>query len=501
MKKRGVCVAILLAAVGCSSVGFESASGVPYTPSRSDAGAARPPTGAPPIAPETGGNQHEQLIENDWIATNDEDTSTFSIDVDTGSYTIMRREVTEGREVTAQGVRVEEYVNYFHYDYPQPTGDDPFSVSLEMAPSQFGPEDTHLLRIGLQGRQVPEAERLPANLVFLIDVSGSMHGPDRLPLVIYSLKELVRKLSPTDTLGIVVYAGGQGSVLEPTPVSDKASIYEVLDRLDAGGSTAGEAGIRAAYRMAESAFREGGTNRVILCTDGDFNVGLTGEPLIDLIEDFRERDITLTTLGYGYGNLNDHQLEQLADHGNGNYAYVDGRGEALRVLGENLVSTLQVIAKDVKVQVEFDPSVVARYRLVGYENRLLANDDFEDDTVDAGEIGAGHSVTALYEVELAEGVDAGTAATVRLRYKQPDGDTSQEITLPLSVAEVAKSFGEASIDFRFAAAVAELGEILRDSMHSTGERYGDVRDIVMATMGEHTDRVELLELVEAAGHL
>ncbi len=300
-------------------------------------------------------------------------------------------------------------------------------------------------------------------------------------------------------------AGSSEVLIAPTPVREKSKVLDAIDGLVANGGTNGEGGIRKAYELAEGAKIDGGINRVVLCTDGDFNVGVTGPELVSLIEQERDRGITLTTLGFGEGNYNDREMEQLADKGNGNYAYIDGPGEANRVLGDKLVSTLQVIAKDVKVQVEFSPESVHRYRLIGYENRIMANSDFRNDTKDAGEIGAGHSVTALYEVALTDSaagaIGSGAAAavaTVHLRYKQPDGDAATEITRVVTASELAKSFDVAPSDLRFDAAVTEYAEILRQSKHSQGARWGDVLGILGATAGENPDRRELMALVQGA---
>ena len=447
------------------------------------------------------GDQFEDYGTNPWIQTADEAVSTFSVDVDTASYALTRRALAEGRLPDPASVRVEEFVNYFHYDDPVPATDDPFAVHLEIAPSTFG-ADLELLRIGLQAEIVPEEQRDPVNLTFLIDVSGSMTSSDKLGLIVYSLGHLVDRLSPSDTLSIVTYAGAEGLVLAPTPVTEKSAILDALDALSAGGSTAGEAGIRLAYDTNESALIQGGNNRVVLCSDGDFNVGVTGDALIDVIEDFRDRGIFLTVLGFGMGNFNDADMEQLADHGNGNYAYIDTPNEALRVLGDNLVSTLQVVAKDVKVQVEFDPTVVQRYRLIGYENRLLDNDEFADDTVDAGDVGAGHHVTALYEIEWAQDAPSTEAAEVRVRHKTPSGDTSMEQASAITKADALTSMDDASRDMRWAAAVAEFAEILRGSEHSEDARFPDVLDLATGALGSTTpSRDEFLDLVEQAESL
>ena len=451
----------------------------------------------------------EEGYTNPWVNAEEEPTSTFSADVDSGSYTITRRDLNQGVLPDPSTVRTEEFVNYFHYDDVGPDSDLPFAVQLESAPSFFGDaEDIHLLRIGIQADEIPEEERDPVNLIFLVDVSGSMSGD--LDLVKYSLKQLVDKLSPSDTLGIVVYAGAEGVVLEPTAVENKSAILDSLDALASGGSTNGEAGIRRAYQLAEDAFRDDGVNRVIICSDGDMNVGLTGDSLVELIEDYRETGIFLTTLGFGMGNYQDTQMEQLADHGNGNYAYIDSSNEALRVLGENLVSTLQVVAKDVKIQVSFDAEIVERWRLIGYENRVLDNEDFANDNVDAGDIGAGHSVTGLYEIDYVDSLasgeagDIGMVARVSLRYKEPTSYESTQHDWVLRPEGRLTSFDEASSSFQFAAAVTEFAEILRGSPHSEGERFDDIQSIAQEAMnqaGSTPSKEEFLGLVEIAESL
>ncbi len=438
----------------------------------------------------------QAITENDWVETATQNTSTFGADVDTASYSQMRSSLAQGSWPPAPGVRVEEYVNYFRYDYPEAT-DTPFSVNFELAPSEFGAAGQELFRVGLKGKQVPLSERKPANLVFLVDVSGSMGAPNKLPLVQWSLQQLVKKLEPTDRLGIVVYAGRDAVLLEPTPVEDQSQVLDAIYSLTAGGGTNGAAGIQRAYRMAESAYRSNGINRVVLCTDGDFNVGLTGAPLVSEIEAYRAKGINLSVLGFGIGN-NDSLMESLADHGDGNYAYIDTQNEALKVLGDNLVSTLQVIAKDVKIQVEFSADSVDRYRLIGYENRLLANEDFIDDTKDAGDMGAGHFVTSFYEIERHADATEGLMATVRLRYKEPTSAVSQELLFDFDLSAARASFSEASADFRFAAGVVEFAEILRGSKHSTGQRFEDVLSIVEATQGDDPLRAEFHGLVVRA---
>lgn len=441
-----------------------------------------------------------KYVENDWVETASEPVSTFSIDVDTASYSLMRQELSMGLLPDPDSVRVEEYINYFHYDYPQPT-EGPFSINMEAAPSYFG-EGYHLLRIGLQGLILPESERKQANLIFLIDVSGSMSDSNKLPLVKTALGYLVEHLEPTDTLGIVTYSSNVQVLLEPTPINSKAVIINAINALYASGSTAGGPGLQEAYSQAASAFIAGGINRVIICTDGDFNVGLSGQALISYVEQKRDEGVTLSVLGFGMGNYKDTFLEDLSNKGNGNYAYIDSEQEAQKVFGDKLLGTLQVIAKDVKVQMEFNPAAVLKYRLVGYENRLLNKQDFTDDTKDAGEIGAGHSVTAFYEIEVVEGLaPAEVLATTRFRYKEPEGTVSQELTRVIRKQEMGMQFSDASSDFRFAAAVVEYAEILRLSKHSQGDRFAEVQSIASATVGDDPDRLELVSLVGQAESL
>ncbi|AKU94036.1 Von Willebrand factor type A domain protein [Labilithrix luteola] len=500
-------LALPFALVACSSndsstSAYDAMGSSNASPPSANAGSTAPVVSGAPPTDGVSGETYGDTKENDFVDTVTQSTSTFAVDVDTGSYSLMRRDLVAGHLPAQAGVRPEEYVNYFKYAYPQPENGQPFAVQVDGAPSLFG-EGLHLLRVGLQGKVIQDANRKPANLVFLVDVSGSMADPNKLPLVQYALKQLVKRLEATDTLSIVTYAGFESVLVPPTPVTNKSAILDAIDGLTAGGSTNGEGGIRKAYELAEQAKQPDSINRVVLCTDGDFNVGATGDALIQLIEQERDKGVTLTTLGFGAGNYNDRDMEALADHGNGNYAYIDGPGEANRVLGEKLVSTLQVIAKDVKVQVEFKPQLVTRYRLVGYENRVMSNEDFRNDGKDAGEIGAGHSVTAFYEVQLAPNAQAvsgndGTLATVRLRYKQPDGDVATEFERPLLAGGLAPTFAEASPDFRFAAAVTEFSEILRHSKHSEGARFDDVLGLVNATSGGATDRQELGALVSTA---
>jgi len=443
--------------------------------------------------------------------------STFSIDVDTGSYANIRRMLREGRLPPGDAVRVEEMINYFSYDYPAPESPDtPFSVSIEQAITPWNP-DTRLLQIGIQGYR-PEPTAMPAaNLVFLIDVSGSMASPDKLPLLINSLKMLTRELGASDRVAIVVYAGASGVVLESTPGNERAKIASALDRLAAGGSTNGAAGIDLAYAQAEQGFIEGGINRVILATDGDFNVGTVSfEALIELIERKRESGIALTTLGFGAGNYNDRLMEQLADAGDGNHAYIDTLSEARKVLVDERNATLMTIAQDVKIQLEFNPSVVAEYRLIGYANRMLRREDFNNDQVDAGDIGAGHTVTALYEIALAgsdgERVDPlrygnNSRATtidgssreigfVKLRYKKPGAQQSRLIEQAIE----RRADEPASDRLAFAAAVAAFGQHLRGGKYLEGYDLNQIHDLAARARGEDLFgyRGEFLQLVRLA---
>jgi Ca-activated chloride channel family protein len=448
--------------------------------------------------------------------------STFSIDVDTGAYSNMRRMLNAGSRPVRDAIRTEELVNYFSYDYPRPERrGTPFSITTEVGPSPWNP-DTHLLHIGIQGYDVPQ-DRLPAaNLVFLVDVSGSMQSPDKLELLKSGLKLLVRQLDRDDRVSIVVYAGASGTVLEPTPGDRTATITAALDALTAGGSTNGGAGIRLAYAVARQAFITDGINRVILATDGDFNVGTVNfEMLKQLVGEQRASGIGLTTLGFGNGNYNDHLMEQLADAGNGNHAYIDTLSEANKMLVDELASTLFTIAKDVKIQVEFNPATVAEYRLIGYENRALAREDFGNDRVDAGEIGAGHSVTAIYEIALAGGggerLGAGRyqreregrhrhgheLALVRVRYKLPDSDTSTLVEKPVLRADLVDDLARSSGRYRFAAAVAGFGQLLRGGKYTGAFGYDDVLELARAARESDPFgyRGEFLQLVNLAASL
>ena len=451
----------------------------------------------------------------------DHPVSTFSIDVDTGSYANVRRMLEHGEMPPADAVRVEEMVNYFDYHYPVPADrDTPFRVSTEIAPTPWN-RNTHLLRIGIKGYDVARNRIPPANLVFLVDVSGSMRAPNKLELLKSSLTLLSKQLGSRDRVSLVVYAGASGVVLEPTPGNQRAKIISALSRLTAGGSTNGEAGIKLAYTMAEQGFIHNGINRVILATDGDFNVGIANvEALKSLVEDKRKSGISLTTLGFGMGNYNDQMMEQLADTGNGNYAYIDNLNEANKVLVQQMSSTLFTIAKDVKVQIEFNPAVVSEYRLVGYENRKLRREDFNNDKIDAGEIGAGHSVTALYEITLAgiatrieplrygaipnkEASHSSELAFLRLRYKAPNGNKSKLIERPLNRNDILPRIERASTNFRFAASVAGFAELLRGGKQTGDFKYKDVLNLAMNSRGQDKFgyRGEFVKLVNLAESL
>ncbi len=472
--------------------------------------------GAP--APNT--ENYADLVDNAIHRAGETPVSTFSIDVDTGSYSNVRRFLNNGELPPADAVRTEELINYFGYDYPEVAEDAPFSIVTEIAASPWH-AGRHLLHIGIEAVEPTAAAERHSNLVFLVDVSGSMESPDKLELLKTSLKLLTRQLTADDSIAIVVYAGASGVVLEPTPGDQTRAIMNALERLQAGGSTNGAAGIELAYDLAQEQFMEGGINRVMLATDGDFNVGVTDfDALVRLIEEKRKTGISLTTLGFGTGNYNDQLMEQLADAGNGNYSYIDSINEARKVLVDELSSTLQTVAKDVKIQIEFNPAVVSEYRLVGYENRLLAAEDFNNDKVDAGEIGAGHTVTALYEISLtgsdgqstdplrysdsevaqmAAGAD-GELAYLKLRYKEPDGDTSRLLQRPLLVRDIAGDINGTSATYRFAAAVAGFGQLLRDNEALGDFDYDDVLGLAAAAREDDAFgyRAEFINLVKTA---
>jgi Ca-activated chloride channel family protein len=415
---------------------------------------------------------------NPFMDTEDDHLSTFAIDVDTGSYTVMRRYISDGYLPPDESVRVEEYINYFDQGYEPPAqGEGAFAVHIDGAPSRFGGESYYLARIGIQGYEVPPEERKDVVLTFVIDVSGSMDLENRLELVKDALTLLVGELRPSDKVGIVVYGSNAHVVLEHIAVGENEGlILDAINRLRPEGSTNAEEGLVLGYRMAVAAYNPQATNRVILCSDGVANVGRTGpDSIMEQIRKYADEGIYLTTVGFGMGNYNDVLMEQLADQGDGFYAYVDDIREAERVFVHQLTSTLQVIAKDAKVQVDFNPSVISRYRLIGYENRDVADEDFRDDSVDGGEIGAGHSVTALYELKFhPDAPETEVAFTVTVRYQEPESGETVEISRSIAKADFAPTFGEASPRFQLAAVVAEYAEILRNSYWAKGSSLEDV---------------------------
>ena len=469
------------------------------------------------VEQDTNREGYNPIEENPFVRVSDSPLSTFSIDVDTASYSNVRRFINEGQLPPKDAVRLEEMINYFTYDYPQPTGKTPFSVSTEISEAPWNAAH-RLVQIGLQGKGI-STENLPAsNLVFLIDVSGSMADPNKLPLLKSSLRLLVNELRAQDRASIVVYAGNAGLALPSTPGNQKNKILNVIDKLEAGGSTAGGAGVQLAYKIAKENLIKSGNNRVILATDGDFNVGLSSDAeLVRLIEKEREQGIFLTVLGVGLGNLQDAKMEQLADKGNGNYAYIDSLLEAKKVLVKEMGGTLLTIAKDVKMQVEFNPAKVQAYRLVGYENRRLQNQDFNDDKKDAGELGAGHSVTALYEI-IPAGVKSDVPLPkvdplkyqqnqandngrnelmqVKLRYKEPNQSTSQLLAVP--VVDRRQKLDNASTNLKFSAAVAAFGMVLRDSQYKGTANFDEVLKLSSQSQGTDLDgyRAEFIRLVQ-----
>jgi Ca-activated chloride channel family protein len=446
----------------------------------------------------------EEYGVNPFVDTEDDHFSTFAVDVDTAAYTVMRRYVTDGYLPPDESVRVEEYVNFFEQGYAPPAEDEgAFAIHLEGAPSLYGGERYYLLRVGLKGYEVPAEYRKDVVLTFVIDVSGSMDMENRLGLVKQSLRLLVEQLRPTDQVGIAVYGSNGRVVLEHTPVADARRILQAIDQLRPEGATNAEEGLVIGYRMAASAFNPDAINRVILCSDGVANVGNTGpDSILAQIRDYAKRSIYLTTVGFGMGNYNDVLMEQLANNGDGFYAYVDTLKEAERVFVHNLTSTLQVIARDAKIQVDFNPDVVSRYRLIGYENRDVADEDFRNDAVDAGEIGVGHSVTALYEIKFhADAVETAPAMTVYVRYEDPDTGEVTEISRVVAKADFAPAFKDASIRFQLAAVVTEYAEILRESYWARDSSLEDVvweARRVAEYLPHDADVAEFVSLVERA---
>jgi len=482
-------------------------------------GGAAPDADAPPDVAEV-----EFPPTNPFVVAAHDPQSTFAADVDTASYDIFRQRVQLGMLPPADMVRLEEFVNYFHYDYPAPTAEDeaPFSISLAAAPSPF--RDTLLLRVGIQGRQPPPQEDKPVNLVFLVDTSGSMSSSNKLDLVKVVLRETLLVLDPDDTVAIVTYAGSTRVALEATPVSEAATIRGVIDGLQSGGSTYGEGGIQLAYEQAQDAYREGGINHVLLCTDGDFNVGVSStQGLVALIEEERRTGITLTVLGFGWNNLNDGMMEAISNAGNGVYAVIATTDQAIDYVNDRLLSTLVFIAKDMKIQVEFNPARVFAYRLLGYENRAIADVDFTNDRVDAGEVGAGHQVTALYDVVLtgaaipevpgAPAVEDGPGsdvalevaedelALVKVRYKDVDAtedEPAYQVAEGLVAGEVAALLADTDGDLQWAAAIAAFAEILKHSPYGSADQLPAIGEIVSGSAGADADRLEFVSLFEAA---
>ncbi len=466
-------------------------------------------------------SKYEKIKENEFLAVNENPLSTFSVDVDTASYSNIRSYIESGQIPPRDAVRIEEMINYFEYDYPQPDAASPFSTTFELASAPWNPKH-RLLKIGLQGKKIAIEQRPAANLVFLIDVSGSMI--EELPLLKAGFKMLVETLTKDDRVAIVVYAGNAGVVLEPT--ADKSAILASLEKLQAGGSTAGGEGIKLAYDLAQRSFKSGAINRVVLATDGDFNVGVADDKtLVELVKKSASEGVELSVLGFGFANLNDSMMEKISNEGNGNYAYIDSALEAKKVLVNQVSGTLVTIAKDVKIQIEFNPAKVAHYRLIGYENRMLAAKDFNDDLKDAGDIGAGHSVTALYELIPAEesvvvkgidapegtdslvfqsstglstrGKDAGESVAVRLRYKDPGEDISK--VQVFAKKDDQQTMTSVSSDFKFCAAVASFGMILRNSNNKGESNIGLVRNLATEGLGEDLAgyRKGFLDLISA----
>lgn len=470
----------------------------------------------PQNAPVITNESYDTFVENPFELTKNQPLSTFSIDVDNASYANVRRMINNGQTVDKNAVRIEEMINYFKYDYPQPKNDQPFSINTEYNESPWN-QGHKLLKVGLQGKNIP-MDKLPAsNLVFLIDVSGSMNEQNKLPLLKSAFKVLLDQLRPMDKVGIVVYAGSAGVVLPPTSAKEKATISKALDNLQAGGSTAGGEGIELAYKLAQENFVKDGNNRVIIATDGDFNVGASSTSDVQtLIEEKRKSGVFLTCLGFGMGNYKDNMLETLADKGNGNYAYIDNMQEANKFLGKEFAGSMYAIAKDVKIQIEFNPQYVQSYRLIGYENRRLKNEDFTNDKIDAGELGSGHTVTALYEVipvnakseflskdshlkysrTEGSGNFGGELATIKFRYKKPDGERSREISQ--TVVHSNLNINASSADFKFASSVAWLGLVLRKSELIKKSNLSDIENL--AKQGKSKDeegyRSEFLKLIE-----
>ena len=470
--------------------------------------------------PQWNTEEYDGIEENIFREALKNPLSTFSIDVDAASYSNVRRFINNGQRPPKDAVRIEELVNYFDYDYEQPKNDDPFAFHTEISTAPWNSKHK-LVHIGLQGKTIPTEKLPPSNLVFLIDVSGSMDEPNKLPLLKSSFKMLIEQLRPQDHISIVVYAGAAGLVLEPTAGSEKRKILDALDKLQAGGSTAGGAGIKLAYEVAKKHFKQGGNNRVILATDGDFNIGESSNGAMErLIEEKKKDGVFLTVLGYGMGNYKDSKMETLADKGNGNYAYIDNITEARKVLVNEFGGTLFTIAKDVKLQIEFNPAKVKAYRLIGYENRMLKNEDFNNDKKDAGDLGSGHTVTALYEI-IPVGVESEffkvddlkyqhttvdpkaqnskELMTIKFRYKKPDQEVSKLIVHPLIDSDILLS--KTSDNFRWSASVAAFGMLLRESEYIKNFNYDAVVQMAQNSKGEDKEgyRIEFINMVKSFG--
>lgn len=489
-----------------------AAQPVPAQPG--NVGAVAAPAPLPPApavaqdAPEPTGTEHyKDYGVNPWVDTKADRLSTFSIDVDTASYAIARRKIREGTLPPFASVRAEEFVNSFDYGYAPPDRGDgrPFRVHFAAAPSPFT-RGHHLLRIGVQAKHVDRAERVPVHLVYLVDVSGSMGPSDRLPLAKKSLKMLTDTLKPGDTVAICTYAGNVREVLPPTGIDAKGRILSAIDSLGAGGGTSMGSGVELAYRLASRTLVKGHVNRVVVLSDGDANIGNTShEEVLKTIARFKDRGITLSTVGFGSGNYKDTMMERLADEGDGNYTYIDSEAQAKKVFTEQVDGLLQVVARDVKIQVELDPNVVRRYRLIGYENRDIADKDFRNDKVDAGEVGAGHSVTAIYDVELLR-TDA-SPATVRVRHKPAKNalhggsDRATESAFPMPASAISPTFAAAPESFRFAVGVAGFAEILRRSPSAADWSFADVDRVAFEAAAGRPERLELVTLIRRAAAL
>ncbi len=465
--------------------------------------------------------EYDLIRENDFRSAKDKPLSTFGIDVDNASYSNTRRFLTSGQMPPKDAVRIEEFVNYFNYDYKEPEDEHPFTVATEISECPWN-TDHRLVHVGLKGKEVSKAEMPPSNLVFLIDVSGSMNQPNKLPLLKQSLRMLIKEIRNDDRMAMVVYAGASGVVLESVPGSQRRVMRNALSELKAGGGTAGAAGIQMAYGIAQKHFIKGGNNRVILATDGDFNVGVSSNSeLIQIIERERRKGVYLSVLGFGTGNYKDAKMEQIANNGNGNYFYIDNIAEAKKVLVDEMTRTVYAIAKDVKLQVEFNPAHVKEYRLIGYENRLLKDEDFKNDAKDSGDLGAGHTVTAMYEVIPADSDESMVAAdiddlkyqdrnvkssanndpdlmTIKLRYKQPDSETS--IPFELTARDNGMKLKDASDNFKFSASVAGFGMLLRDSKYKGGASFDSIEELALQGKGEDEKgyREEFIRLIDLA---